>query len=67
MSFLPGVDLNKICDGRTLGSLWEFYTINVKKLGTMTHEQFVLEFPEAAKEIERASKIMDRLNELVQE
>ena len=65
--YLPGIELNKIYDGYTLGSLWEMYTVNVKILGTLTHEQFCAEHPGAAKELERASKIIDKLNKLAEE
>jgi hypothetical protein len=60
----PGVDMNAIFDGLPLSQQWEFYTINVKMLGTMTHEEFCLERPQAAKEIERASKLMDEWNKI---
>ena len=63
---LPGVDLHKIVDGRTLGDLWQFYTVNVKYLGSLTHEQFCKEFPEAAQEIERASAVQEKLTRLLE-
>ena len=65
--FLPGVDLNKIVDGRTLSDIWQYYTINVKYLETMTHEQFCKEFPESAREIGHASRIQDKLEKLVED
>lgn len=67
MTIIPGVDMSAIYDGRTLGSSWEYYTVNVKLLGTLSHEQFVRERPNAAREIERACKILEKLGRLVEE
>lgn len=64
---IPGIDLNEIVDGMTLGAQWEYYTVNVKYLQTMTHEDFCRERPNAAKAIERASRILDKLNDLVEQ
>lgn len=64
---IPGVDMGKIVDGMPLAAQWQYYTVNVKKLGTMTHEQFCLERPNAAREIERACRILEKLGRLVEE
>jgi hypothetical protein len=65
---LFGIDMNKIVDGGwTLSSAWEYYTVNVKYLNTMTHEQFCAEYPEAAQEIERVSKLQDKLKQMLEE
>jgi hypothetical protein len=61
---IPGIDMNAIYDGWSLSESWAYYTINVKILKTMTHEQFCAERPNAAREIERASKIIDRMERL---
>lgn len=63
---IPGVNLNEILDGYTLADNWTYYTVNVKLLGTLSHEQFCLERPNAAKAIERASRVMDKLAALVE-
>lgn len=52
-NYIPGVDLSQMVDGQTLGALWNFYSINVNHLETMTHEQFAAEFPNATRELER--------------
>lgn len=66
MGALLGVDLNKIMDrGKTLGDIWNFYTINVKYLETLTHEQFCQEFPLAAQELQRITAMQNRLAELL--
>ena len=67
MTIIPGVDMSAIYDGYPLSASWEFYTINVKKLGTLTHERFCLERPNAAREIERACRILEKLEKLVEE
>lgn len=63
---IPGVDMNKIVDGKTLSDSWQFYTVNVKYLQSMTHEDFCAEFPESAREIKLASDVMNRLQALLQ-
>lgn len=50
----------------TLADQWQYYTVNVKILGTMTHEQFVKERPNAAAAIEKASRFMDAMARLVE-
>lgn len=60
-TYIPGVDLNRIIDGKTIAAHWEFWTINVKYLESMTHAQFCLEFPNAAREIKRATNIQNKL------
>ena len=64
---IPGVNLNAVVDGKTLADHWQFWTVNVKYLESMTHDQFCAEFPNAAREIERATKIQNKLAEMVQE
>lgn len=63
---IPGIDLHQIVNGQTLAQAWEYYTINVKYLGTMTHEQFCEEFPEAAKAIARATHLQAQWEKLAQ-
>lgn len=67
MNFLPGINMNEIVDGHTLAEIWQYYTVNVKYLETVSHEQFCKEYPNAAVAIERASRIMDKMNKLAQE
>ena len=62
---IPGVDLSQVVDGWTLSDLWQFYTINVKYLGNLTHEEFVEKYPNGAREIERASKQLAKLEKLI--
>jgi hypothetical protein len=62
-----GFNLNKICDGRVLSDTWRFYTVNVKYLQTMTHAEFCEEFPESAREIERACRAQEKLAALLEE
>ena len=59
------IDLSKIVDGKTLGDHWQYYTVNVKMLEVMTHEQFCVEFPNAAREIARASELQNKLAALL--
>ena len=55
------LDLNQIVDGKTLSEHLQFYTVNVKYLHSVTHEQFCSEFPNAAAQIARANEQMDKL------
>lgn len=55
----------KLIAGRTLGDWRQYYTVNVKMLQSMSHEQFCLENPEAAHEMERLTEIQNKLAELV--
>lgn len=64
---LVGINLNKLIDGKTLSDHWQYYTINVKKLETMTHAEFCQEFPNAAQEIQAVSELLDRLETSVKE
>ncbi len=57
--FVPGVDLTRVIDGRTLDQWWQYYTINVKYLETMTHEQFKEEYPEAFYAIAKANRKLE--------
>lgn len=59
------INLSKVVDGKTLGDHWQFYTVNVKYLETLTHAQFCEEFPNAAIEIARASEMQDKLAALL--
>ncbi len=67
MPYIPGVDLNQIVDGKPLGDHWQYYTVNVKRLETMTHEEFCATWPHAAAAIDRASAVLDRLEKLAVE
>lgn len=65
---IPGVNLNKQVDGKwSLQDAWHYYTVNVKLLGTISHEQFCQENPEAATEIENAAHIQEKLSKLLEE
>ena len=66
--FIPGVNLAQIVDGKwTLEQAWSYYTMNVSTLQTISHEQYCLDFPESAREIERASKIWDKWDAMMKE
>lgn len=62
---IPGINLNAIVDGKTILDHWQFWTVNVRYLEVMTHEQFCREFPNAAREIERATRIQNELAKMV--
>lgn len=57
-------EMDKIVEGRKVSELYTFYTVNVIHLETMTHEQFVQEFPEAAKLIEMMNSRMKKIEEI---
>lgn len=59
MSIFP--EESQVVEGKTVKQHWEFYTINVLLLETMTHEQFASEFPEAMKILTKLSERMGRL------
>lgn len=59
------IDNSKIVDGKTIGDHRQFYTVNVKYLGTLTHEQFCAEFPNAAAEMQRIHEMQERLAALL--
>lgn len=61
------IDMSKIVDGFTLAQMWQYYTVNVKYLGTVTHEQFCKEYPESAAAIAEATRKQQRLKELLEE
>jgi hypothetical protein len=60
-------ELGMIVEGRTINDHWSYYTVNVKLLKTMTHEQWCAEFPKAAAIIQRLSERENKLKELLGE
>lgn len=65
MLSIPGVDMNMLTDKGPLHAAYNYYTINVNLLHTMTHDEFCAEFPVAAREIARANAILDKLDQLL--
>lgn len=59
------IDNSKIVDGKTLGDHRQFYTVNVKYLETLTHDDFCREFPNAAREMQRIQEMEERLAALL--
>ena len=62
---IPGIDLNEIVDGKTIAQHWQYWTINVRHLNSMTPEQFIREYPNAYERIKRANDILDKLDKLL--
>lgn len=56
-----------IVEGRKVSESLQFYTINILLLGTMTHEQFVEEFPDTSKILERITKKQKKLEMVLSE
>lgn len=61
-TYVPGVDWNRIIDGKTLGAHADYYAINVLRMESLSHDQFCLEFPNAARELKRASTIKNKMD-----
>lgn len=60
-------ELSTLVDGKTLEEHWQYYTVNVLLLGSLSHEQFCKEFPEAARGLVDLLRKVARLRAFVAE
>lgn len=60
-------ELYEVVEGQTVKEHWLYYTTNVIYLGTVSHEQFVAEFPEAAKRIKSINEKQEKFKTLLGE
>lgn len=64
---IPGIDLSEVVDGQSLQDWWHYHTVNVKYLGTLTHEQFYKEHPVVTEKLAQACLVLEKLDKLVKE
>jgi hypothetical protein len=67
MDFMPFDELSQIVEGKSVRQHMDYYRTNVLYLGTMSHEEFEKEFPQATVIIEKIDLKIARLQKLLEE
>ena len=62
----PGYNENEVVDGKSLYDHYQYYSVNVLRLGTLSHEDFCKAWPNAAEKIRKANEALDKLEALLQ-